>query len=62
MNGENGRKGAWTIWGKMLLNISKRNWMHFYTETGCTVMPTMVDFFINAILEYLALTSLADTR
>lgn len=44
MNGENGRKGAWTIWGKMLLNISKRNWIHFYTKTRCTVMPIMDRF------------------
>lgn len=45
MNGENGRKGVWTIWGKMLLNISKRNWMHFYIKMECTVMAMIICFF-----------------
>ncbi|XP_074463277.1 glycogenin-2 isoform X1 [Larus michahellis] len=56
MNGENGRKGVWTIWGKMLLNISKRNWMHFYIKMECTVMAVMIYVSsINTVLEYLAI-------
>jgi len=54
-NGENGRKGAWTIWGKIVLNISKRNWMHFYVKMECTVIVTTIYVSsINAIPEYLA--------
>lgn len=40
----------------MLLNISKRNWMHFYIKMECTVMAITIHVsFINAILEYMAI-------
>lgn len=40
----------------MLLNISKRNWMHFYIKMECTVMAIIIHVsVINVILEYVTI-------